>query len=854
MSARRLGSFVGAWVGAWLVVFLSCQAIALAASAPTVDREFSANVGVSTATIEAEINPQEVATSYHFEYGTGASYGTSAPLSDAAIGAGASGVVVTLPLAGLQAGTSYHYRVVATNAEGATAGPDHVLKTSSPEVEGGASCSNALIRGSQSASYLPDCRAYEMVSPASKKGANIAADASQTQSSLSGDAIKYYSTAAFGDAQGIATHGAEYVSQRGATGWTTHGINPEQSSTTLLSSFTGSQYQYLSPDLSEGVYFALTPVTPGHPDVERAANLYLRDDILSGPPGNYELLSDCPACGSIPLPPRSLGAFGLEVAFAGASADLGHVFFESVNKLTPEAAATNPAGPKLYEWDRGALRLAGILPNGEPAEVSVAGAGAGGGTRLAEGGWTEDAISTDGDRVVFTAGPGMEGVDGDAVNVGALYMRINHAETIQLNTNERSVPDPGGAQPARFCAATPDGSRVFFTTKEMLTDDSPEHAESLYMYDTKAPAGQRLTLISVDREPGGSDGGGRTVVTGITADGSYVYFAGGAMLVPGQPPFGNSYDALFVWHEGSVRYVASQLPLDPGSDWGGFARSGGYTNFRVDRSGLQAIFTSSDPVTAQRVGYENVGKCETEFAVQPCDETYYYDYTTNKLVCASCDPSGAAPLGQSGFSAVKGIDNAFNFGFTAYSRTQYLNRALSEDGRYVFFDTVDALVPRDTNHRRDVYEYDTATDQVHLISGGTCACDSLFVEIGADGANAFFVTQQRLVRADVDTNADLYDARVNGGIEAQNGTPPAPCEGDDCQGPAGGTEAFAPPSSATFAGQGNKSPLTTQRPAKAKRKAKPKRRRAKHRKTTHRKAAKTGRSTRAATHTKRGVS
>lgn len=865
MSVRRLGSFVAASLGAWLLAFLSCQAIALAASAPTVDLEFSANVGVSTATIGAKINPQEAATSYHFEYGTSASYGTSAPLPDATIGAGTSDVRVTLPLAGLQAGASYHYRVVATNAEGVTDGPDQVLRTFAAEAAEGEGCPNAQLRGAQSSSYLPDCRAYEMVSPVNKNGGNIAADGTFTQSSLNGDAIKYYSTAAFGDAQGIETRGAEYVSQRGEDGWTTHGINPPQSSTSLIASYAGSQYQYLSPDLSKGVYFALTPVTSGHPDVERIANLYLRNDILSAPPGSYELISECSVCGSTPLPTRPLFAFGDEVAFAGASSDLGHIFFESTAKLTSEAASTNPELPKLYEWDHGTVRLAGILPGGEPAEGSVAGAGAGGGTNLAEGGWTEDAISSDGARVVFTAGEGFQGGALGRPYEGNLYMRINGAQTIQLNESERSVPDPNGAQPAIFWAATPDGSRVFFTTKEMLTDDSPEDAENVYMYNTAAPADHRLTLISVDSEPGGINGNAfaKTAVVGISADGSYVYFADDKILVPEQPPFVAESDALFVWHEGTVRYIASHESLDPGSTWGEAGRFGN-NDFRVDPSGLRAVFTSNDAPTANGVGYENEPsgpeECELGGSSEaPCDEVYVYDYTTNKLVCASCDPTDAAPVSDSGFATQHNIDNAFGFASSGYSHTQYLNNAIGENGRYVFFDTVDALVPRDTNNRRDVYEYDTATNQVHLISSGTCACDSLFVDASPDAKNVFFVTQQQLVRADIDNNADLYDARVDGGIEAQNSESPAPCEGDDCQGPAGEVKAFAPPSSATFTGPGNTSPPAVHVPAKVKRKAKPKRHKAKHHKTKHHKAkrhklAKSGRSARRAAHTTRGVS
>lgn len=862
MKARRLGSVAAVLLCACSAYAGPVSGAARAATAPTINRELSANVGVSTATIEAQVNPGEAATSYHFEYGTSTSYGTSVPLPDATIGAGTSDATVTVQIADLHAGATYHYRVVADNAEGTTVGPDRSLRTFASAESGEQECSNALIRNAQSSTYLPDCRAYEMVSPVDKDGGNIAADATFTQSSVNGNAVKYYSTTAFGDAQGIETRGAEYVSQRGEAGWTTHSINPEQGSTSLVAIFAGSQYQYLSPDLSQGVYFALTPVTPGHPDVERAANLYLRNDILSGPPGNYELLSDCPGCGQTPLPARPQSAQGLEVAFAGASADLDRIFFESVNKLTVEAANTNPAVPKLYEWHDGVLRLAGVLPDGEPAEGSVAGAGAGGGTGLGEGGWTEDAVSSDGSRVVFTSvGPGSEE---EAGYVGNLYMRIDSSETIQLNESERSVPDPRGPQPAKFWAATADGSRVYFATREMLTDDSPEGADNLYMYDAAAPAGKRLTLISVDSEPGGQGDANNAetgaAVTGVSADGSYVYFVDRKDLVPGQPPFSRNTNggALFVWHDGVVRYIASHdhigLPYSA-TAWGERGRQYN-SNFRVDRSGLQAVFTSSDPQTAREAGYENhaatpsdcVGGIETEANEEIlCDEVYLYDYASNKVVCVSCDTSGAAPVGDSGFEAQWAVDNAFNFSFTDYSRTQYRNNAISDDGRYVFFDTTDALVPRDTNHRRDVYEYDTATGEVHLISSGTCACDSEFVDASPDGKNVFFITQQQLVLADIDANADLYDARVGGGIEAQNVAPSAPCEGDDCQGPVGAPPVFSLPASATFSGLGNAGTqvgtVTKKKPRAKKQKPRAKHK-AKSKGKQHRKAKRRAKSTR----------
>lgn len=133
----------------------------------------------------------------------------------------------------------------------------------------------------------------------------------------------------------------------------------------------------------------------------------------------------------------------------------------------------------------------------------------------------------------------------------------------------------------------------------------------------------------------------------------------------------------------------------------------------------------------------------------------------------------------------------------------YRNRPLSEDGRYLFFDTGEALVPQDTNGERDVYEYDTVTGQLHLISNGTCACESVFVDASPDGSNAFFVTHAKLVAADEGSAGDLYDARVDGGFTAQSTPPPAPCVGEECQPPGSPSPQLVTPSSATFAGAGN---------------------------------------------------
>jgi len=407
MGARRFFVKVSVAVGAVCAVLVAWSAPAFAASAPVIDREYSSHVGNTVATLDAKVNPGELETRFHFEYGPSESYGTSVPVPDQPIAAGAEDVLVSQVVAGLQADTTYHYRVAASNSEGTVYGSDKVFHTYAVAPEEADGCPNATIRSLQFASYLPDCRAYEMVSPPQKTGGNVAADPTETTAAVSGDAVKWTSPNTFADAQGTEARGAEYVSQRASEEWVTHAINPNQPGRPN-SIETGPQYEYFSPDLTKGVYLAFSPLVAGHPNVEAVPNLYLRTDVLAGPPGSYELLSESFG----PVPARNTVSDSV-VHFAGASADFKHIIFETAEDLTPNSVSTNPELRKLYEWHDGTVQLVGILPNGEPAEGSRAGAGAPGahvGFSLV-GSWTEDAISSDGSRIVFTTAPYTAGAE-----------------------------------------------------------------------------------------------------------------------------------------------------------------------------------------------------------------------------------------------------------------------------------------------------------------------------------------------------------------------------------------------------------------------------------------------------------
>ena len=113
-----------------------------------------------------------------------------------------------------------------------------------------------------------------------------------------------------------------------------------------------------------------------------------------------------------------------------------------------------------------------------------------------------------------------------------------------------------------------------------------------------------------------------------------------------------------------------------------------------------------------------------------------------------------------------------------------MTRNLSEDGSRVFFQTQEALVPQDKNGQTDVYEWEregagscehasasfSASNGgcLYLISTGESDKPSYFGDASANGSNVFFFTRQSLVGQDRDENYDIYDARIDGGIAAQN--------------------------------------------------------------------------------------
>ncbi len=213
-SARRAGPVWARCVLALCAAVccvLVCSASASAAQ-PVIGEVWAADVASSSATLQAQIDPEGTETTYRFEYGTSASYGASVPLEGESVGSGSGVVVVQAHLQELLAGTTYHYRVIASGAGVPVDGKDHTFMT---QVGGGEFT-------------LPDGRQYELVSPALKDGAEIlgiggggetAGGGDATQASEAGTSVTYIANAPVGTNLPGNTWSTQILATRGPEGW-----------------------------------------------------------------------------------------------------------------------------------------------------------------------------------------------------------------------------------------------------------------------------------------------------------------------------------------------------------------------------------------------------------------------------------------------------------------------------------------------------------------------------------------------------------------------------------------------------------------------------------------------------------
>jgi hypothetical protein len=738
---------------------------------PAIEGESVTGIGLSTAAVEASISPAGYETTFRVEYGTDTSYGTSVPVPDAYIGPSFAPVHVKQLLTELQPGITYHYRVVATNANGTVEGPDRTFTTfAMPVVNSTDTCPNAAYRTGLSAG-LPDCRTYEMVTPVEKSGTDVwATGIDPFVASASGEHIEFPTRTGFGDTKGSGGLGySQFVSSRTPSGWVTKGITPSPALNTPLE--LGLPMTFVI-DFSEEFERS---VVSGYdlPGIEDAApdslNLYLEDPV-SG-----ELLE---AITNVSNEGENLklAAFSRTSTLGGSSSDMNVVTFATKLNLVPQAKGSEP---KVYALENGVITLVGILPNGKVPT---------GGSYLARESVTgeafdraaisyKDTVSRDGSRIFFRSP-----VTGEE---SQLYLRRNGSETVLVSQSEGS--EAVTPRNVMFQAATPDGSKVVFSTTSRLLDSDPGgNGVGLYLYTDSPNPETESNLTFIARFGGGPS---EAIVKSISEDGKRIYFTNG--------------EALLLWDDGVMHQAAPETGAS-GVSFNSSAYSNG-KEMLVSRDGRRLAFLNYYKPTRDNV----VRELPFEHGFKNA-ELYVYDEASEKLTCVSCPHNGA--------TATLGVEVASNaiteaVPFTALSSQP---RFFTQDGRYAFFSTRESLLPQDTNGVADAYEYDVQTGKLSLLSTGYGEVGTWFVEASQDGRDVFLATRQQLSAWDPDKLVDLYDARAGGGLP---GPPeaPAPCSGDACQG-----TPLAPPTFGTaseFNGLGNPAPV-----ALAKTKAAPLRR------------------------------
>ncbi len=624
---------------------------------------------------------------------------------------------------------------------------------SSVSTAGAAACPNEAVRTGPSA-VLPDCRAYELVSPPDADGRLLQGiigfnlfDLFPTDlANSSGDKLLYMTYDSPFGAPGEPTGVFDlYETQRSAGGW----------QNSRLLSPSGAQGIMPQPGgVSSDLRYAFTHVAPiagvaGALGGEKGA------DYLGDSSGSFEMTG----VGSLGTERLAQGRYitpgGEHVIFT-----TGGVWCESCTKLKLEPDAPQTGTAAVYDRSAdGPTHTVSLLPGDVTPAVGQ--------------GAEYQGASTDGSSIAFKI-------------AGILYVRVDGAAT-------REVTSPG----ATFAGFSKDGKKLFYVSGGV------GESGNIYEFDVNSEATKQVNS-SADAQ-----------VVNVSADGSHVYFTSPSQLdgtegVAGQPN-------MYVWSEAGeeAEFIATVLPSDlqstsgthtvyPAlSNWTGWvvtpnrAKNSegvgpGADSSRSTPDGSVLIFESRAQLTA----YENEGHTEI----------YRYDDQDKSLVCASCDPSDGSPSGDARLENLR------------YLYPPIVVNNVSEDGSRVFFESPDALVSGDTDAVNDIYEWqkvDGGGASLALISSGHSVEyptigerpgyvpePNAILAITPQGADVIFSSNDQLLpkSGGAGTQA-IYDARVGGGFLEPSD--PQACSEEGCRAGAAVPPSLQGPQSESPLGKGN---------------------------------------------------
>ena len=668
------------------------QTFTTATAPPAVDSQSSENITSDATELTAKINPQGSDTHYFFQYGTSTSYsGGDVPAAPGAdIGSQQGDQQVYQQLTGLQPSTTYHYRVVASDSAGPTNGPDQTFTTTAtsgpPPPD---TCPNAQFRTGPSAN-LPDCRAYELVTPPFKDG-----EFPFTTPLLDNDHAAYESLGGFNNAGSSGgAQGSVYIAARTASGWVSTAVSPPESgfhdqglSTLPLKSVNG--------DFTKAL-FDQAPVSSTPSDFRW---------YLDGIDGSVtEVGSVFPPSAIAATQPGS-GVNEGSYNFEGGSSDLSLILFTQ-EPPTPlggspslrwpgDSTVTGGGVSSLLEYvgpGNSQPILIGVDSSGQ--QITECGTALGGDHPNNDNptGSLQNALSSDGSTVFFNTAPGSDcGEAGPPAR--EIFARIDQATTVAISepsAADCSACDTSSPQDAMFEGASSDGSKAFFLTSQpLLGGDS---SQNLYEYDFGAPAGQRLIRISAG-DPAGANVQG---VARVSNDGSHVYFVAQGVLTNAANSQGQQAsegaDNLYVYDTVSEQtsFIAALAPADS-ADWAGSDQR----PVESTPDGRFLLFTSTNDLTSDALGASA--------------QLYRYDAQTGSLARVT--------IGQSGFDNNGNVaDNNAAFDAPDFTDSGSVGAphevSITDDGSAVFFASSSGLTPQaiddPTGAANNIYEWEQA--------------------------------------------------------------------------------------------------------------------------------------------------
>ncbi len=730
------------------------------------------------------VDPRGYDTHFHFEYvsqrqfeegGGAGGFAQASVSSEVDMGSGAGFQYVGEDLPGLLAGETYRYRIVATNVSpGAPlvrGGEESLSVPVAPTGGGGEeSCPNEGLRVGASAA-LPDCRAYEQVTPVDKEGAQ--------EVFRWANGLKIVAYAVVGE-------DGEHLMVQAPVSWRA-GVSP------------GEAPYFFSRDAAHGWRTTAATIQPEAGLQEYHAEVFAPDLLQVG----FEAGWDTFGAGNSPSVEYKVGAPGgpyktvasvpRKQAAAGgwvaASEDFSKLILQVEDRKLVAPQTTTTSGPDLYEYTASGVRQvnvgigrcgANIVKGNEESPFNEAISTVS----------SRHAVSDDGSRVFFEAVPGSE-----CSATKHLYVRVNGSETVDL-----------GAY--RFAGANASGS-------EALLEKTSGEGQGLYLYKT---GGMPTYLAST----GLAEPSNFTVSQDLTA----IYFNAGGRI--------EHYDIAsktldFVAYAAQTEF-SSHLSADgryyyfdsgevPGVPGGAVVPGGGHE--------VAHKFGAAGP-TSQVYRYDSVEhaiecmSCSSSFAREPKLGSYF-----------GGDAASSAPAGTPRLVFASDNGEFAFFQTPAALVASDIDGEVVPEGTQGAGSTAPENPENQNSVSGDVYEW--RRDGSHgcaqlegclaLLTNGRGGYLNELLGTANEGSDVFIYTSSKLVGEDNDSAGDIYDVRIDGGFpEASH---PVECEGDSCSTP------FAPPSdltpsTATFQGQGNVVAPAVKAKSKAKAKAKPCKAKSKH--------------------------